>query len=189
MRNNITILGAGGDRDESDFYPTPPSVTMSLMRREKFDGQIWECASGDGSMSKVLEQFNKVKSSDIRTDAEVYGDKGVNFLCAPEWEHVDNIVTNPPYKFAQKFVEKSKAIATKKVAMLLKLVFLEGEGRFKMFQDTAFPLQTVYVFSKRQSMYKQTDNERTRNHGMIAYAWFVFYKEYKDKPKIEWIND
>ena len=42
------------NRVKNDFYPTPFEATQSLLDRQKFNGEIWECACGDGSMSKVL---------------------------------------------------------------------------------------------------------------------------------------
>src|SRR3990172_10168829 len=42
-------------RPENDWYPTPPPATKALLRVEKFEGPIWECACGDGSMSIVLQ--------------------------------------------------------------------------------------------------------------------------------------
>ena len=42
------------NRVKNDFYPTQFEATQSLLDRQKFNGEIWECACGDGSMSKVL---------------------------------------------------------------------------------------------------------------------------------------
>jgi hypothetical protein len=55
-----------------------------------------------------------------------------------------------------------------------------------MFQDKDFPLKTVYQFSKRVTLYK--NGEKMKNSGMIAYAWYVWDKNYVGKPTIEWIN-
>ena len=49
-----------------DFFPTPPWATFALIDNEKFSGDIWECACGDGAMSRVLEQVGPtVYSSDL----------------------------------------------------------------------------------------------------------------------------
>ena len=185
MTNNAqSIVGFSKDREENDFYPTPEETTLALMKREKFNGNIWECASGDGSMSKVLEKFNTTISTEIRIDEEVYGEKGIDFLLTHK--KVDNIVTNPPYKYAEEFVKHALICADKKVCMLLKLVFLEGKGRYEMFKDKDFPLSKVYVFCGRQKIY--ANGIIGKNSGLIAYAWFVWDKNYKGEPTIEWIN-
>ena len=49
-----------------------------------------------------------------------------------------DIITNPPYKYAKEFVEKALEVIPKgnKVAMFLKLQFLEGKARRKMFETS-----------------------------------------------------
>ena len=69
--------------------------------------------------------------------------------------------------------------------MFLKTVFLESEARFEMFSDKEFPLKTLYQFSKRVTLYKE--GKKMKNSGMIAYAWFVWDRNYTGKPSIEWI--
>lgn len=183
MDKSLAIVGFGRKRDSADFYPTPPQTTEALFKREQFDGLVWECASGDGSMAKVIEKYNPCEASDIRTDDDIYGEKGMDFLAT--YKEVPNIITNPPYKLAQKFVEQAWVLAEKKVAMLLKLVFLESSGRYRMFQR--LPLKVVYVFCKRQPIWIR--GEVGKNSGLIAYAWFVWDKSYTGKPTIGWIND
>jgi len=49
-----------------DFFPTPAWATYALMDNERFNGDVWECACGDGAMSEVIEDFgNTVESSDL----------------------------------------------------------------------------------------------------------------------------
>lgn len=181
--NSQSIVGFGHKRETNDFYPTPPSTTHALMKREIFEGNVWECASGNGSMSKVIEEYNDCMSSDIRRGKDVYGEKGVNFIKTNR--KVDNIITNPPYKCAKEFIEHALECADKKVAMLLKLVFLEGIDRYTMFKNT--PLKTVYVFCKRQNI--TIRGKKMKNSSMIAYAWFIWDKSYVGKPTIEWIYE
>ena len=175
------LAGYSNHRAELDFYPTPPYITEALMQKEKFAGEIWECASGHGDMSKVLAKYNSVISSDIRPDG--YGLKGTDFLMSSN--HTDNIVTNPPFDKALEFVERAKMLADKKIAFLLKLVFLESAKRLPMFLDTEFPLARVYVFSKRVNFWGGT--VESKGGGTIAFAWFVWDKEHKGKPIIDWI--
>ncbi len=182
-QRHLSIVGFSTTRDDKDYYPTPPETTMALMKRETFEGNVWECGSGDGRMSKVIEQFNECISSDIRLDDDIYGEKGVDFL--KTYRQVNNIITNPPYRFAKEFVEHALVCTDKKVAMLLKLVFLEGVTRYELFQNT--PLRTIYVFCKRQKIYKR--GVIGKNSGLIAYAWFVWDKNYHGKTYVEWIKN
>jgi hypothetical protein len=188
---HLSIVGFGNDRQEHDFYPTPEYATEALLEREKFDGNILEPACGDGAISRVLERNEyRVFSSDLYDYG--YGNTGIDFLKWNEFAEVNNIITNPPYKIATEFVLKSQDVANKKIAMLLKLVFLESISRFeKIFNPdtllTIWRLKTVYVFSRRLKIYK--NGIIGKNSGLIAYAWFVWEFDYKGKPYIDWIND
>jgi hypothetical protein len=177
MREGLSIVGYGKNRAVADFYPTPDYATEELLKRERFEGSIWECACGDGAIAKF---FPTCKATDLRTDLG-YGQRGVDFLKTTD--SVDNIITNPPYSLGQEFVEHALECANKKVVMLLKLVFLESVGRKPLFDRNM--LKTVYVFRRRLKIYK--DGIIGKNSGLIAYAWYIWDKEYNGKPQIEWI--
>ena len=88
-------------REKADFYPTPIAATQALLDREKFDGQIYECACGDGAMSEVLiKNGYDVYSSDLINRG--YGKTGIDFLKTEK--PFDNIITNPPFKLGPDFV-------------------------------------------------------------------------------------
>lgn len=108
---------------------------------------------------------------------------GVDFLQDKNIFNGD-ILTNPPYKYALEFVEHALELIPKgnKVIMFLKLQFLEGQERRRLF-DT-MQLSKVYVFSKRQQCAK---NGIFSGSSAVAYAWFVWIKGYNDSPIIEWI--
>lgn len=124
------------DRADKDYYATEPAATDWLCRIESFGGPILEPSCGEGHISKRLMAHGyEVVSRDLadRGFGEV-----ADFL-SPDNVHWDgDIVTNPPYSFAREFVEKSLAIIPtgRKVAMFLKLTFLEGKGRAEMFKIT-----------------------------------------------------
>lgn len=184
MSNALSIVGssrANGDREKDDFYPTPAYAVEELLKREQFFGEIWEPACGEGDISEVLiKNGYDVISSDL-----VDRGYGIQQDFFASKHKTSNIVTNPPFKNALDFVLKSKQQCSRKIAMFLKTVWLESESRKDMFNDQEFPLKTVYQFSKRVTLYK--DGKKLKNSGMIAYAWFVWDKEHKGKPTIEWI--
>jgi hypothetical protein len=137
------------DLDGPDFFPTPAWATYALIDNEKFSGEIWESACGDGAMSRVLAQTGcNVLSSDLHNRG--YGDVGIDFLTARR--NSDNIVTNPPYNSAEGFVAAGVQKTTRKFALLLRLAFLEGANR----ANTIFsrnPPNRVWVFSERITFY------------------------------------
>ena len=132
--------GATGHADhtraEHDYYATEPRATELLLGLEKFAPRIWEPACGAGHMANVLAANGyEVKATDL-IDRD-FGTGGVDFLAQTEkWD--GDIITNPPYKFAAEFVEKALELVADgaKVAMFLKLTFLEGKTRRAMFNST-----------------------------------------------------
>jgi len=166
------------NRSSSDFYGTPEKCTEDLLERETFDGPIWECACGEGAISKVLIKHNyKVYSSDIEDRG--YGTSGIDFLT--QTKPVANIFTNPPFKLGTDFVIHALSLAQKKVVIFNKLTFLEGIKRKSIFEQGH--LKNIYVYSKRVNLKK---NQKLTG-GMMAFAWFVFDKTYQGKPMLDWI--
>src|ERR1700752_1562998 len=97
--------------DGPDFFPTPRWATFALIENEKFSGDIWECACGDGAMSGVLEETGcSVRSSDLFDRG--FGEPGIDFLAARS--RAKNIVTNPPYNVAEGFVANGTKLAARK---------------------------------------------------------------------------
>lgn len=107
-----------------------------LLAEEQFSPVIWECACGEGHLSKVLEQHGfEVISTDL-----IYRDFGdpepLDFLKETIDDFEGDIITNPPYKYALQFVEQAlnSVQPGRKVAMFLKLQFLEGKKAERIFQ-------------------------------------------------------
>ena len=189
------ILGASNHtqkgREPNDFYATTPKAAELILEKESFSPTVWECAVGEGHLAEVFKRHGyNVLSSDI-IDRGYPNTEIINFLeYTPDCEKDIDIVTNPPYKYAKEFVEKSLQCISNghKVAMFLKLQFLKGKERRKLFESA--PPKTIYVASGRLLCAKnaQFDAMRKSGGGAIAYAWFVWEKGYKGKPTIDWIN-
>ena len=99
-----------------------------------------------------------------------------------------DIITNPPYKYALQFVEQAlnSVQPGRKVAMFLKLQFLEGKKRKEFFKEN--PPKVVYVSSSRLNCAMNGDFESYPSNNAICYAWFVWEKGFKGDPVIRWIN-
>ncbi|VAW17082.1 hypothetical protein MNBD_ALPHA09-1576 [hydrothermal vent metagenome] len=165
-----------------DFFPTPAWATYALIDNERFEGDIWECACGDGAMSEVLAQSgNRVDSSDLYERG--FGESGRDFLT--DRRRAANIVTNPPYNCAQGFVEAAARKAEKKFALLLRLAFLEGANRANTIFSNV-PPSRVWVFSERITFYPK--NAERAGSGTTAYAWFVWDKSHVGKTELSWFK-
>lgn len=174
------------EREANDYYATEPKATKILLEYEKFNPVIWECACGEGHISKVLESAGyEVISTDLIYRG--YGDpEPLDFLKDTLDDFEGDIITNPPYKYAQEFVETAMETVQDgaKVAMFLKLTFLEGKARKEMFSK--YPPETVYVFSSRVCCGKNGNFDGVST--AVAYAWYVWKKGFHGCPVIKWVN-
>lgn len=181
------------EREQHDYYATEPKAVELLLEQERFNPYVWECACGEGHISEVLKAHGyKVKSSDL-FDRGYEGTETIDFLTVRK-EDVDHdfsrdIITNPPYKYAKEFVEKALEISmdSTKVAIFLKLTFLESKSRKELFKK--YPPKVIYVSSSRLQCAKNGDFEFYGNKSTaVAYAWFVWEKGFKGDPVVKWIN-
>lgn len=181
------------ERQVDDYYATEPKAVELLLEQETFHPYIWECACGEGHMSEILKKHGyKVTSSDI-IDRSYPGTKVIDFLKVTKSDLKPNIpmdiITNPPYKYAQEFIQHALDISMDgtKIAMFLKLTFLESQGRKQFFLEN--PFKTLYVSSSRLMCAKNGDFEKcAKNAPAVAYGWYVWVKGYKGDPIIKWIN-
>lgn len=173
------------ERQREDYYATEPRATELLCQLVQFDGPILEPSCGEGHISEELKKAGyEVTSRDLVNRG--YGEVA-DFLAIDNLQWNGNIVTNPPYKYAQEFVEKALQIIPegKKVCMFLKLTFLEGKARRKLFQIT--PPKIVYVASGRLKCAMNGDFNSIGGSA-AAYAWFVWEKGFNGEPVIRWFN-
>jgi hypothetical protein len=186
------------ERQENDYYATDPKAVELLLTLETFSKDIWEPACGEGHISKILEANNyNIISSDLIDRG--YGEGGVDFLKLKNFTWDGDIITNPPYKYGQEFVEKAIKIVAEghKIAMFLKLQFLEGKARKKLFKK--YPPKIIWVSSSRLLCAKNglfapiINGKRQKKEGFVsssavAYAWFIWEKGFKGQTVVNWFN-
>ena len=177
------------ERAKNDYYATDPEslkIFLKALKRDNFvlHDDIWECACGEGHLSKVLESEKyKVYSSDLIDRG--YGISGVDFLEQKnKWG--GDILTNPPYKYAEEFVKKALELITPKnyVIMYLKIQFLEGKKRRSLFNK--YPPKYVYINSSRQTCYINGDMSKKMSSAS-CFCWYIWEKGYIGEPIIRWI--
>lgn len=158
---------------------------MAMQDRTVYRGVILEPSCGEGHISEVLKAHGyDVVSRDLIDRG--YGEVA-DFLSIDNLEWNGDIVTNPPYRYALDFVEKALQIVPegRKVAMFLKLTFLEGKGRRRLFQTQ--PPCRVWVSSSRLKCAANGDFDAMAGSAQ-AYAWFIWEKGYKGETILKWFN-
>lgn len=191
------------ERETLDYYATDSVALDKLTPVFPIHTKVWECACGDGILSKwLVDHGHDVLSTDIADRG--YGISGVDFLKAQptdiaDWYAKDNknlsmpfdILTNPPYSKATEFILHTLDLIPwgGHVIMFLKTTFLEGKQRKKLIFDVN-PPRYVFQFSERVLCAKNGDFDYMRKHGgsAVAYAFYVFNKHNDEhKTEIKWI--
>jgi len=174
--------------DSPDDFPTPPWATRALIEHLIGADNVralscLEPACGRGYMAKPLaEYFGKVDAA----DAYHYGFGPVrDFLTYPyEAKSHDWVITNPPFRLAEEFIERALVVARKGVAILARTVFLESVGRYEnIFSEQ--PPSIFAQFSERVPMVKGRVDPKAST--ATGYAWFIWRMNDAGAPRLAWV--
>lgn len=143
-----------------DDFQTPPEALAPLYPFLKKDWTIWECAAGKGNLVKTLAGGGyKVVGSDLLT--------GHDFLLDDPVPEYDCILTNPPFKYKQQFLEQCYRLG-KPFALLLPLTTFETKKRQDLFKKYGLE---VILFDKRINF--ETPEGVGSTGSWFATAWFT----------------
>lgn len=180
------LIGAGpkAKRAVHDFYATPPECTEALIRAESglLLRPIVEPCCGKGHISRVLRHHGaEVESSDLIPRG--YGRSRVDFLKVRKPLVCKAVVTNPPFSLAADMVRHAMHLRAEKIAMLLKLQFLETAQRADLIEQCweahGYALVRVHVFVNRVALWR---NGIPCKGGMLALGWYVWEKASSPQP-------
>lgn len=174
--------------DSLDDFPTPPWAVRSFCRWLQPDPawKVWEPAANRGYMAGALaEFFDQVEGSDVHDygagfplyDFLMFGEP----LHRPDW-----IITNPPFRLAEEFVDRALGIASDGVAIIVRSVWSEGSGRFeRIFRDRppAWILQHVHRVPMVRGRYDPEASTAT------SYSWFVWRQEGERQTRFGWLPE
>ncbi|OQM76462.1 SAM-dependent methyltransferase [Manganibacter manganicus] len=174
--------------DSPDDFPTPPWATRALIEQVIGADEVrglscLEPACGRGYMARPLaEYFGTVDAA----DAFHYGHAPVrDFLTYPyEAKSHDWVITNPPFRLAEEFVERALGVARKGVAILARTVFLESVGRYENIFSRC-PPSVFAQFSERVPMVKGRVDPKAST--ATGYAWFVWQLDRDATPRLAWV--
>lgn len=194
--NNLTGTSLSGmstirERVEEDYYATPYESTKALLNNVNFIGDFLEPCVGGGHIADIIKQYynTEIFCCDL-VDRGYPNTLVTNFLTHKFSRKFDNIITNPPYSLAQEFLEKGMEVINNggKIAMFLKIQFLEGAKRREMF--IKYPPKCIYVFSKRQNPWRNgspVDEKGKPWNSTMCFAWFIWEKGYAGEPIVRWL--
>lgn len=176
--------------DSLDFFPTPPWATRALCEHviDVCGCTVWEPVCGDGAMVRPLVEY---AGADNVFGSDVY-DYGANlairdFLWPDDRDLgvTDWIITNPPFRLAEQFIDRALAVAQIGCAMLVRTVFLESVGRYRSLFSRR-PPSVVAQFVERVPMVKGRLDRKASS--ATSYCWIVWRMDrHFGEAKLVWI--
>lgn len=179
----------GSQRHANDYYVTPVERIVEFLKAfleyepDALNCRILDpCAGGDErhpmsypvALMKLGVPQSRIDTIDIRKDslAQRIGDY-LEIEIQPDYYGL--IITNPPFGLAEDIIRKALHDVRLGgfVVMLLRLTFLGGVLRKKVFWDQVGKPKYIFVHSRRMSF---TDNGQRDS---IEYAHFVWQRGYK----------
>ena len=142
----------------ADDFQTPAIAIEPLVPYLKKDWIIWECASGNGNLTKTFKKKGfKVIGTDILN--------GYDFL---KWQpkKYDCIVTNPPYSLKQEFLTRAYSLK-KPFAFLLPLTTFETQKRQRLFKKHGLEV----IFMPKRINFETPSGKDSSS--WFATAWFT----------------
>lgn len=158
----------------NDTYETPPEAVYALMEAENLPQVIWEPACCRGAIVKPLRASGRVVYATdlVDYDSPDQDEVGWDFLLERQLPiGVEAIVSNPPFKNAAEFIRHGLELCPL-VIMLLRLSFLESEGRSDVLDGGK--LARVHLFRNRLPMMHREGWDGPRSSSAIPFAWFVW---------------
>jgi hypothetical protein len=173
---------SGYNRQAQDWYVEPALAVHELLDVETFDGLVWDPACGGGNIPRVCRErgMGAVGSDIVQRGPAHWVEDFLQSTC----DAYPSIVTNPPFGLAEEFAAHGMRLANK-VAILQRLTWLEGEGRFQRLFSRNL-LARVWQFRSRISM-PPGDSGAEPKGGSVAFAWFVFECAHSGAPALGWL--
>ena len=141
-------------------------------------------------MSEVLREYygNIVTSTDL-VDYGYEGMKEQKDFLKDEFGTYNNVMTNPPFKHAQAFIERALELATDKVIMFAKIQLLEGKKRKELFDLN--PPNYIYIHSSRVNPHRNgspVDENGKPWASTMCFAWYIWDKTQTHEPIVRWLD-
>ncbi|SEQ70927.1 hypothetical protein SAMN05216548_10719 [Faunimonas pinastri] len=194
-------------RDPDDWYVEPEWCSRRLFEVEPFTGTIHDPACGFGRIVEAARDAgHQAFGSDLhhRWPPSHGGYMPADYRQWPPAEAFygsvwhrgfDNVVSNPPFKFADPrdnkaecFVRMALARTRRKVAMLLPTTWQCGGKRGAWLETT--PLFRIWNLGPRPSMPPGTviQEGAAAGSGTKDFSWFVWLHGFDGAPTVSWLR-
>jgi hypothetical protein len=167
----------GYERQDKDFYPTPPWPTVGLLRHPevRLPNGIWEPCCGDGAMARVLESHgHHVVGTDLFDRG--YGEGGRDFMLETRLpDGVTAIVTNPPYgRGLYRFVDHALELLLPVGGVLALLVNIQWQTGAENSKRLIIPAFDASVFLTKRIVWFPGADGRPAKQPQENHCWLIW---------------
>ena len=194
-------------RRENDHYPTPLVVcraALNTLPRAFTPSRILDPGAGTGVWGMAAcEKWPGADRDGVEIRADAPAPRGAyttwyssrDLLAGalhPDYcdlqDGYDLVIGNPPYSYAQAFVERSIGLVRDggRVVFLLRLAFLESTHRHNTLFGI-YPPKRVSVLVQRPSFMPAGDAKENKTDA-TAYAIFDWQRGYKGSTELHWLS-
>jgi hypothetical protein len=168
-------------RDATDFYETPRSFTVELLKRVQFHSLVWEPGAGAGAIGDVLTANGyDVLETDILPRHERVQEE--DFLTATRTGR--DIITNPPFKLMVPFAQKAWELCEQKFAFVMPISGLNSSGRYQAIWSRMKVSRIIL-----SGRYQHVMSARGEIPSQFTHIWVVFDKGHEGPTEFEWLPD
>jgi hypothetical protein len=193
-----TVGGSTKNQNKSriklfDGYHTPLVAVETLLEKEDVADYVWEPAAG---FFKIVNPLRKDGIKVFTSDICDWHDKMHQIKDFSKYQKAPkplqgkmyDILTNPPFSKASMFVEKAMQLLPKggRLYLLLRVQFLEGNKRYHLFKK--YPPKRIWTYSFRLPRMHRFFYKGESGGSLLAFAWFVWEKNYKGPTIVDWIE-
>jgi hypothetical protein len=178
--------GSGYEKAEGNWYQEGPKAIEALLDAEPFEGTVWDPCCGEGNIPKACASRGMTTYATDLVDRGYGGQLDFLKVDAETGPLTDNAIFNPPFDLIEPFIHQALRLASRKVAVIGRIAFLEGSKRRQTLFDGCTPLARVWVFSSRISMPPGGQSIEPKG-GSIAFCWYVWEHEHRGLPTLGWL--
>lgn len=175
-------------RHPDDWYVESSWVTAGMLEKVQFTGLIVDPCCG---MGNTLDAAKAAGYDTHAMDIVMRGKVSERHLFQKQDFFADdrplpNVISNPPYKYDEAFVQRAIDRSQRITAVLLSVRWANAGARSRWLES--LPLRYVLAVSPRPSMPPGPVIEAgdKPGGGIQDYSWYIFFRGYTGKPEFGW---
>lgn len=177
-------------RDPHEYYVEEHWCSSRLFDEVTFEGTIYDPACGSGRIVRSARAAGHkaygtdiIRRSSVCRDIYDFRDPWPRGRPKPQ-----NIVSNPPFKISETFVDLALDRCKRRVAMILPHTWLTGDKHSRWLEKK--PLRLVLMMTPRPSMPPGHIIEAGHRPtgGKKDFDWFIFEPDYRGDATIGWLR-